>query len=609
MQNAYHKYFFFNLQQNIQIVFFSIYLRRFKLFICSFDLFIYVQVAVLTLLASSCCCKHSSLYLVTQFVKVTKMQVLLSHSLLTFLLLSWFWQYVKTASSNCFRIFLIFLIMVEKFQLPCFPLNPFPVLTLAYSEDQMSGGWTLVDNQVSLTCMLQTAKVQKLRHNAFAVMELSAPATCENVRPTLVLTTVLDRSGSMGKGKLAQLKLTMHFIREQLQTKDGLGIIAYDHEVQERVPIKIANSFNQGLFQREIDDLQTGGSTNISGALIAAIEQQAKTDPSSNEAVRAILLCTDGLANIGITDADELCKCIKTLMAKVPNLHIHTFGFGADHDNNILQKLAETGQGTYSYVENDDCIPEAFGLALGSLLSVGAQNVRVKIVPLVPSFKVIKIWDKVVSHKTDETGVTEVELRDLLGEIQQRVLFEYSLDETEHSGLQDIARIELSCYNVLRQKMDFVTHTLQVDRQDSVPEDQPINQEVTKSMVRVQTFKRMSIAKQEADQGNFAKAQMIINQAIEALKSSKVEDQEFLRSMESDLVELLQGFSTREMYKRSGRFYSSSILHSHASQGHRYISKDKQKALGDSGFQKTTRMQQLFRDRSINYQQEAHQSK
>lgn len=65
-----------------------------------------------------------------------------------------------------------------------------------------------------------------------------------------------------------------------------------------------------------------------------------------------------------------------------PNVQVHTFGFGSDSDPNMLTAIAECGSGSYYFINTPDDIPAAFADALGGILSVAAQNVIVRIVPV-----------------------------------------------------------------------------------------------------------------------------------------------------------------------------------------------------------------------------------
>ena len=84
--------------------------------------------------------------------------------------------------------------------------------------------------------------------------------------------------------------------------------------------------------------------------------------------VRSTFLFTDGHANMGITKTEDLCQAASGLLGELKEYKssISTFGFGADHNADMLRCLADTTtDGTYSHVESEDQIAEVFGEALG----------------------------------------------------------------------------------------------------------------------------------------------------------------------------------------------------------------------------------------------------
>ena len=60
----------------------------------------------------------------------------------------------------------------------------------------------------------------------------------------------------------------------------------------------------------------------------------------------------------------------------IKQVKIYTFGFGSDHDEQLLSDIASAGQGSYYYVEKEDQIAAAFADALGGLLSVERARKR-----------------------------------------------------------------------------------------------------------------------------------------------------------------------------------------------------------------------------------------
>merc|ERR1719456_2009614 len=104
---------------------------------------------------------------------------------------------------------------------------------------------------------------------------------------------------------------------------------------------------------------------------------QSESNDQETGVVRSTFLFTDGLANHGTTDPKALCAAAQGALEELKDRRctVSTFGFGQDHNADLLQTLAEKGSGIYSYVDGEDRIAESFGEALGGLLSTTHQNV------------------------------------------------------------------------------------------------------------------------------------------------------------------------------------------------------------------------------------------
>merc|ERR1712173_545550 len=58
---------------------------------------------------------------------------------------------------------------------------------------------------------------------------------------------------------------------------------------------------------------------------------------------------------------------------------INTFGFGANHNAQLMKALAENGRGMYAFIENTDQIADTFAECLGGLVSIVGQNLKVQV--------------------------------------------------------------------------------------------------------------------------------------------------------------------------------------------------------------------------------------
>ena len=58
---------------------------------------------------------------------------------------------------------------------------------------------------------------------------------------------------------------------------------------------------------------------------------------------------------------------------------IHSFGFGADFDEELMAKISKVKNGTFYFVKELRSLDEAFSNALGGILSVVAKDVSIKL--------------------------------------------------------------------------------------------------------------------------------------------------------------------------------------------------------------------------------------
>jgi hypothetical protein len=95
-----------------------------------------------------------------------------------------------------------------------------------------------------------------------------------------------------------------------------------------------------------------------------------------------VLLLTDGHANRGVSEDGAIVRLLKgCLGSDGDNISVNVMGYGSDHNADLLQSLSQVSEtsGSYYFIEHADNVSSAFGDCLGGLLSVSAQNIRVKI--------------------------------------------------------------------------------------------------------------------------------------------------------------------------------------------------------------------------------------
>src|SRR5678815_1496774 len=135
-----------------------------------------------------------------------------------------------------------------------------------------------------------------------ALLKLEGKAPTPDNRIPLNLSVVLDRSDSMAGDKLAAARDAAAMLVQRLHPTDTVSVVAYDDEVI--TVAEPATGETQATLPNQIQHIQAGGSTNLSGGWLRGRELVARLKREGG--VNRIVLLTDGLANAGITEPDKL---------------------------------------------------------------------------------------------------------------------------------------------------------------------------------------------------------------------------------------------------------------------------------------------------------------
>ncbi len=191
-------------------------------------------------------------------------------------------------------------------------------------------------------------------------------------RPAL-LTFVVDVSGSMRReNRLGLVKQALALLIDQLRADDRLALVIYGSRGQ----VVLQPTGDHGAIRRAIDQLHTGGSTNAEEGLELAYELAARH--RRRGAINRVILCSDGVANVGATSAGSILDRIRREADQ--GIELTTVGFGMGNYNDVLmERLADTGNGRYAYVDTLDEARRIFVENLTGTLQTLAAEARVQV--------------------------------------------------------------------------------------------------------------------------------------------------------------------------------------------------------------------------------------
>jgi len=197
----------------------------------------------------------------------------------------------------------------------------------------------------------------------------------DDQRKDAALVFVIDVSGSMNmENRLGLVKRALHLLVRELRPSDTVALVIYGS--QGRVLLEPTPATEADAILAAIDRLQPGGSTNAEEGLVLAYELAAKNFKVGG--INRVILCSDGVANVGRTGSDSILAQIRDYAAQ--GITLSTVGFGMGNYNDVLmEQLANDGDGNYAYVDTLDQARRVFVENLTGMLQVIAKDAKIQV--------------------------------------------------------------------------------------------------------------------------------------------------------------------------------------------------------------------------------------
>jgi Ca-activated chloride channel family protein len=214
------------------------------------------------------------------------------------------------------------------------------------------------------------------RKNSYLLrLGLKAKQVSDENRKPAILTFVIDVSGSMNReNRLGLVKRSLRMLVERLKKEDRIGIAVYGSRGRKVMDYKGLDEKAEIL--AAINSLGAGGSTYAEEGI--RIGYDMAESAYKKGFINRVILCSDGVANVGQTGADDILKVIKAKADK--GITLSAIGFGMGNYNDVLmERLGDKGNGHYTYIDTIAEAKRIFEDNLTGTLQVIARDVKAQV--------------------------------------------------------------------------------------------------------------------------------------------------------------------------------------------------------------------------------------
>ncbi|XP_066358757.1 E3 ubiquitin-protein ligase WAV3-like isoform X2 [Miscanthus floridulus] len=398
-------------------------------------------------------------------------------------------------------------------------------------------------------------------------------------RAPLDLVTVLDVSGSMTGAKLALLKQAMGFVVDNLGPHDRLSVVSFSDGARRVTRLLLMSGDGKATAKRAVESLVARGGTNIAEGLRTAAK--VLEERRHRNTVSSVILLSDGQDTYTAPRWSRAAGAAPNYEALVPpsfmatgtrdwSAPVHTFGFGNDHDAAAMHVITEATAGTFSYIENEAVIQDAFAQCIGGLLTVVVQEARVAIAAGHPGVRIGSIKSGRYESRVDEGGRSaSVRVGELYADEERRFLLFLSVPAVEATD-GETALIKVNCSyrdTAGGAHVDVTAEDTVVARPEQVV-DAERSTEVERERVRVEAAEDIAAARAAAERGAHQEAVGIleIRQQAVAQSEAALGGDAMIQSLGAELHEMRRLVSNGNSYARSGRAFMLAGMSMHAYQ-------------------------------------------
>ena len=322
-------------------------------------------------------------------------------------------------------------------------------------------------------------------------------------RPPLNLSIVLDRSGSMGGIKMQHAREAAKFCVDQMLPSDRLSVVIFDENIDLLFPSEPVT--NKESMKDLISRIEARGSTALHEAWVRGgltISEQLL-----QQGINRVILITDGQANVGLTNTDEIVSQSMGLFQR--GVSTSTIGIGADFNENLLMPMAQSGGGNAWHVAEPEDMQHIFQAELTGLISQFAHTVSLGLIPA----DGVVVADLLNDFELTETG--RYRLPNLQAGAPLEIVVQLKVGPQKLGTQMRLVDLRLGFTPQDARAADVLkeAHIVEFANKNDV-EALPVNHEVVRAVQFLMNARAKREAMNRMDAGDFSGAQNILASAL-----------------------------------------------------------------------------------------------
>lgn len=411
--------------------------------------------------------------------------------------------------------------------------------------------------KVSVQPAVNDTNVDATQPNSQRQLAIPISAISENREwnAPLNLCLILDHSGSMKGEPIEMVKQAALGLLDKLQPGDRLSVVVFAHRAQVIVPNQLVGDAKP--IKQLLERLSAEGGTSIDTGLKLGIEELAK---GKKEAISQAFLLTDGENEHG---SNENCLKLAQLATNY-NFTLNTLGFGDYWNQDVLEKIADAGGGTLSYIQKPQQAVKEFSRLFERIQAVGLTNAylllsltpKVRLAELKPIAQVAPDTIELPVQQ-DSYGRYLVRLGDVMQDVERVVLINMYISQLPE-GKQTIASVQVQYDDPASDSSGLISENIPVEVNVMRNYQPQINSLVQRYILALAKYRQTQLAETKLQQGDRAGAATMLQTA--AKTALQMGDRGAATVLQTSATRLQLGQELSEAERKKTRIVSKTIL-------------------------------------------------